>query len=170
MQLHAIWREAKFGGRTRCIRCGWERKFWHLSDGRWQCSRCKKKLGWLTDTPIAGFELSLRDMLELLWWFELGLSDHGIAQRLQVSYNQVHRFFGHLRRALCNFEEEHIRMLEGQVEVDESYFEASFKNRRRATRQQLRKAGKVKRGRGANGLQQPVFDIYQRQDGLVYLD
>lgn len=168
-QLHAIWREAKFSGRTRCIRCGWERKFWHWSDGRWQCSRCKKKFGWLTNTPIAGFQLSLRDMLELLWWFELGLSDHGMAQRLQVTYNQAHRFFGTLRRALRHFEDSHIRMMEGTVEVDESYFGARFKNRRKANRQRLRKAGKVKRGRGAKGLQQPARGIYQRQDGLVYV-
>lgn len=169
-QLHTIWRAAKFGGRTRCIRCGWERKFWHLSDGRWQCSRCKKKFNWLTDTLVAGFKLSLRDMLELLWWFELGLSDHGIARRLNVNYNQVHRFFGKLRQALQQFEDAHIRMLEGNVEVDESYFGATFKNRRKANRQRLRKAGKVKRGRGAKGLQQPVFGIYQRQDGLVYVE
>lgn len=169
-QLHAIWREAKFGGRIRCIACGWERKFWHLSDGRWQCSRCKKKFGWLTNTPLAGFGCSLRDILELLWWYELELTDHAIAKRLEGDYWQVHYFFGTVRKTLKIFEDAHIRMLEGKVEVDESYFGANFKNRRRADRKQLIKAGKVKRGRGAKGLQQPVFGIYQRQDGLVYVE
>ena len=169
-QLHAICREARFGGRTRCIRCGWTRKFWNLADGRWQCKRCKKKFGWLTDTPLAGFKLSLRDMLELLWWFELELTDHGIANRLEADYLQVHRFFGKVRQGMQAFEDAHIRRLEGQVEVDETYFGAAFQNRRRADRQQLRKAGKVKRGRGAKELQQPVFGIYQRQDGLVYVE
>lgn len=169
-QLHAIWREARFGGRTRCIQCGQTRKFWNLADGRWQCTRCKKKFGWLTDTPLAGFGLSLRDMLELLWWFELELTDHGIARRIGTDYHQVHRFFGKVRGGIQDFEDSHIRRLEGQVEVDETYFGATFKNRRRAERQRLRKAGKVKRGRGAKQLQQPVFGIYQRQDGLVYLE
>jgi transposase-like protein len=169
-QLHGIWREARFGGRTRCIRCGWTRKFWNLADGRWQCKRCKKKFGWCTDTPLAGFKLSLRDMLELLWWFELGLTDHGIADRTAANYHNVHRFFGNVRRGLQVFEDQHIRRLEGQVEVDETYFGASFKNRRKSNCQRLRKAGKVKRGRGAKDLQQPVFGIYQRQDGLVYVE
>lgn len=168
-QLHAIWREARFGGRTRCIRCGWTRKFWNLSDGRWQCSRCKKKFGWRTDTPLAGFQLTNRDILELLWWFELELTDRGIARRLQADYHQVHRLLTQLRQSLQVFEDSHIRMLEDQVEVDETYFGASFKNRRRAERQRLRKSGKVKRGRGAKELQQAVFGIYQRQDGLVYI-
>src|SRR5699024_3870940 len=169
-QLHAICREARFGGRTRCIRCGWTRKFWNLADGRWQCKRCKKKFGWLTDTPLAGFKLSLRDMLELLWWFELELTDHGIANRLEADYLQVHRFFGKVRQGMQAFEDAHIRRLEGQVEVDETYFGAAFQNRRRDDRQQLRKAGKVKRGRGAKELQETVFVIYENQHGFFYVD
>ncbi|MDZ7773402.1 MAG: hypothetical protein U5K31_11785 [Balneolaceae bacterium] len=50
-----------------------------------------------------------------------------------------------------------------------TYFGPSFKNRRHSDRKRLRKAGKVKRGRGAKELQQPVFGIYQRQDGIVYV-
>jgi len=57
----------------------------------------------------------------------------------------------------------------GTVEVDESYFGPSFGNRRKSTREKLRKEGAVKRGRGAKELQQPVFDIYERMDGIVYI-
>lgn len=168
-QVNRFWRAARFGGRTRCIQCDWTRGFWKLADGRWQCKRCKKKFGWVTDTPIAGFSYDRQDILELLWWFELELTDHGIAERLQAPYHRVHRFFGRVRRSLQAFEDDQIRKLEDQVEVDETYFGPSFKNRRHSDRQRLRKAGKVKRGRGAKELQQPVFGIYQRQDGIVYV-
>jgi len=169
-QIDRVWRAARFGGRTRCIQCGQSRKFWKLSDGRWQCTRCKKKFGWLTDSPISGFSYGRQDILELLWWFELELTDHGIAERVQSPYHRVHRFFGRVRQSLQAFEDSQIRMLEHQVEVDETYFGPSFKNRRHSDRQQLRKAGRVKRGRGAKELQQPVFGIYQRQDGIVYVE
>jgi transposase len=169
-QVRKVWRVARFGGRTQCIGCGWKRKFWSLSDGRWQRERCKKKVSWVTETSIAGFELSLRDILELLWWFELGLTDYGIASRLEAEYKQVHRPFQKIRQRLQDFEDSHIKMAGQKVEVDEAYFGPDFQNRRRVDRQQLRKAGKVKHGRGAKKLQQPVLGIYQRRDGLIYVE
>jgi transposase-like protein len=165
-----ILRAARFGGRTRCPECGFTRKFWRLEDGRWRCKRCRKRFGLFTDTPLARESFEPLEILELLYWFELGLTDHGIAERLDVSYDRVHRFFLKLRRAIRDFEERSFRLLDGEVEVDETYFGASFENRRAGKRAKLRKAGKVKRGRGAKELQHVVFGIYERTDGIVYVD
>jgi len=56
-----------------------------------------------------------------------------------------------------------------EVQVDETYFGADFKNRRRSKREKLRKEGKVKRGRGAKDLNEAVSGIYEREDGIVYI-
>lgn len=66
-----------------------------------------------------------------------------------MTYHCDNRFVRELRRAIHDFEEASIRLLNGDVEVDETYFGASFENRRSDKRAKLRKAEKVKRGRGA---------------------
>lgn len=75
-----------------------------------------------------------------------------------------------MRRVIHDFEETSFRVEEGAVEVDETYFDPSFGNRRRAERRKLRKAGKIRRDLAARELKQPVFYIYKRTDGLVYVD
>ncbi len=169
-RVRSIARAIRFGDRTRCIECGYTRKLWQLSDGRWECKRCGKQFGLLTDTWLSRTRFSLAEVYELLFWFELELTDHAIAERVEVPYHRVHRFFLNLRRAIHDFEESSIRLLDGAVEVDETYFGPSFENRRASKRAALRKAGKVKRGRGAGELQQTVVGIYERSDGLVYVD
>ena len=169
-RIRSILRAARFGDRTRCPECGYTRKFWRLDDGRWRCKRCRKRFGLFTDTPLARESFEPPEILELLYWFELGLTDHAIAERVEASYDRVHRFYLKLRRAIRAFEERSFRLLDGEVEVDETYFGASFDNRRAGERAKLRKAGKVKRGRAAKELQQPVFGIYERADGIVYVN
>jgi transposase-like protein len=50
------------------------------------------------------------------------------------------------------------------------YYNSAFENRRAGKRAKLRKAGKVRTGRGAKELQHVVFGIYERADGIVYVD
>lgn len=168
-ELRRVARAIRFGERTRCVACGFSRKLWRLEDGRRQCSRCGKLFGLLTDTWLARSRLSLPQIYELLCWFELELTDHGIARRVDLPYHRIHRFFLTLRRALAAFEERSITLLDGEVEVDEAYFGPRLRNRRRATRLELRKSGLVKTGRGAKHLQHVVFGIYERRDGIVYV-
>jgi transposase len=169
-QVKRLWREAKFGDRTRCPYCGHERKLWSLNDDRWKCSQCQRKFGLFTKSWLSRVRFDLPEILELLYWFELGLTDHDIADHVNTDYRRIHRFLLRVRDAIADYEDRTIQVLEGTVEVDESYFGAQFKNRRRAKRQALRKAGKIKRGRGAKDLQQAVFGIYERSDGLVYVE
>jgi transposase len=168
-QIRSVFRAARFGDRTRCPACGYARKLWHLGDDRWRCDRCRKRFGLLTDTWLSHTRFELAEIYELLFWFELELTDHGIARRLQVPYHRVHRFLLDLRRAIAAFEDHSIVLLDGEVEVDESYFGPRFHNRRRSNRSKLRKSGQVLSGRGAQRLKQAVFGIYERTDGIVYV-
>jgi len=140
-----------------------------LSDGRWQCKRCDKRFGLLTDTEINRTDFNLQEIYELLFWFELELTDHKIAKRIDANYRKVHRFYNKVRERLKEYEEDSIELLDREVEVDETYFGADFKNCRRSKREKLRKEGKVKRGRGAKDLKEAVFGIYEREDGIVYI-
>lgn len=169
-QIKRRWRAEKFGDRTRCPHCGYTRKLWELEEDRWECSRCERQFGLFTGSWLSRTRFDLSEVLELLYWFELGLTDHDIAEHLDVNYRRVHRLLMTVRTAMAAYEDRTIRVLEGVVEVDESYFGAQFKNRRRSERERLRKEGKVKRGRGAKDLKQPVFGIYERADGIVYVE
>lgn len=169
-QIKRRWRAEKFGDRTRCPHCDYSRKLWNLDSDQWMCPRCERKCGLLTASWIARTRFDLPEVFELLYWFELGLTDHDIADHLEVDYRRTHRFFMTLREAIASYENRTIQVLEGTVEVDESYFGAQFTNRRRSKRERLRKEGKVKRGRGAKSLKQPVFGIYERADGIVYVE
>lgn len=130
----------------------------------------REAFGLLSGTWLVRTRFSLPEVYELLFSFELGLTDHDIPGRVEVPCHRVHRFFLRLRRAIRTFEDEAIRLLDGEVEVDETYFGASFENRRAGKRAKLRKAGNVKCGRGAKDLQHVVFGIYERTDGIVYVD
>lgn len=167
-QAERVFRAIRFGPRTKCIECGFTRKLWQLSDGRWECKRCGKQFGLLTGTQLSHTRLSPAEIYELLFWFELELTDHAIARRVGMPYHRVHRFFLTVRRAITDYEERSIRLLDGEVEVDETYFGPRFRNRPRATRQRLKKSGLVRRGRGSKHLQTVVFGIYERPDGIVY--
>lgn len=169
-QIRSIWRTTTFGDRTTCPRCKYQHKHWKLGDDRWRCARCKKTFGLRTDTWLSNVSYSLKDVVELLYWFEIDVTDHKIARRIDDPYSSVHRFFLRVREAIQSYEDRFVHPLDGEVEVDETYFGASFTNRRRAKRERLRKSGQVKRGRGANALQQAVFGIYERTDGLIYVE
>lgn len=169
-RIRTIFRAARFGDRTRCPRCDYARQLWQLEDGRWRCKRCRKRFGLLTDTWLAHTRFTLAEIYELLFWFELELTDHAIARRVEVPYHRVHRFLLQLRRAIAAFEDRSVVLLDGEVEIDETYFGPQFKNRRRANRRKLRKAGKVFAGRGVGQLKQAVFGIYERTDGIVYVE
>ncbi|MBS3765044.1 hypothetical protein KGY71_00840 [Candidatus Bipolaricaulota bacterium] len=70
------------------------------------------------------------------------LTDHKIAKRINGNYPKIHRFYNKVRERLKEYEEDSIELLDGEVEVDETYFGADFKNRRRSKREKLRKKAK----------------------------
>lgn len=167
-RIRTIWRTKKFGYKTQCPYCKYRHKFWSMGSGKWKCARCRKTFGLFTKSWLSRTRFKLTEIYEILHWFELGLTDNDIAERLELDYRRLHRLLLTVRKAITEYENSTIRVLEDVVEVDESYFGAKFKNRRRKQRVKLRKEGRVKRGRGAKQLQQPVFGIYERTDGLVY--
>lgn len=162
-----LW-QARFKSRTVCISCK-SRRLIVLRDKRWFCKRCRIKFSLLTRTPLEKSRLRLDEWYELLFWFVYGFTAHKTAKETGLPQRRVHRSFEIIRKAIVEYEQKMMTIFMGEVEVDETYVGAKFKNRRLKVRAKLRKVNAVKRGRGAKTLQQPVFGIYQR-NGTVYVE
>lgn len=83
-RVRGLARAIQFGDRTRCIDFGYTRKLWRQADVRWECKRCGNLLGLLSGTWLARTRFSLLEIYELLQWFDPGLTDYHIAQRVEV--------------------------------------------------------------------------------------
>ena len=137
----------RFCPRCRC------RKLWKLSDENRRCSRCRYTFHDFSERWINFTELSCANWLRLIKLFELEISVRKMANQLCLSYNTAYKAIMILRHAiLCNTGNVQ-QLLEGEVELDESYFGGRRKG---------------KRGRGAAG-KVPVFGILKR-NGLVFVE
>lgn len=69
-----------------------------------RCQRCRRRFGLLTD--------------------------HDMFERAEVPYHRVHPIYLKLRQAIQVFEDDAIRLLDGEVELNNTHFGGSFENRR----------------------------------------
>ena len=60
----------------------------------------------------------MQEIYELLFWwwfwFELELTDHKIAKRIEGNYQKIHRFDNKVRERLFEYEEDSMELLEGK--------------------------------------------------------
>lgn len=166
-RIRRIFWQAKFPVRKRCLRCN-SREVSVVSDSRMFCRKCRYIFSVFTQTYLARTRLGLDSWYELIWWFVYDFTANRSARETKIPQRLVHRCFSIIRKTIYDYEEAEMENFFGEVEVDETYIGPKFKNRRRKTRERLRRVNAVKRGRGAKILQQPVFGIYQR-NGKVYV-
>ena len=128
-----------FEGKT-CIFCN-RYGLYKLADKRVKCKHCKKK-----------YSLNqLKLDLEILYYFYLELSARKTAKELNVNYRLIHRKFMRFRKKIAEYCNQEARKLNGELELDESYFGGKRKG---------------KRGRGAKN-KAIVFGILERS-GIVH--
>ena len=124
-----------FEGKT-CIFCD-KYGLYKLKDKRVKCKHCKKK-----------YSLNqLKRDLEILYYFYLEISARKTARELNLNYRLVHRRFMQFRRLIADYCNNETQKLNGELELDESYFGGKRKG---------------KRGRGANN-KTIVFGILERK-------
>ncbi len=128
-----------FEGKT-CIFCD-KYRLYRLKDGRVKCKHCKKRYS-LTKLK--------RDM-QILYYFYLEVSAKKTSKELNSDYGIVHRKFMQFRKAITNFCATEAQKLNGELELDETYFGGKRKG---------------KRGRGANN-KAIAFGILER-NGKVH--
>ena len=120
----------------KCIYCD-NNRLYKLKDKRIKCKQCNRYYSLR----------KLREELELLYYFYLELSARKTAKELNFNYRLVHRNFMKFRKNIYNFCVREAQKLNGELELDESYFGGKRKG---------------KRGRGANN-KAIVFGILERK-------
>jgi len=124
----------------KCIFCG-KYGLYKLKDKRVKCKNCKRYYSLI----------KLRKDLEILYYFYLEVSARKTANELNLDYSVVHKKFMQFRKLIADYCNKEARKLNGEIELDESYFGGKRKGQR---------------GRGANN-KTIVFGILERK-GKVY--
>lgn len=120
----------------KCIYCD-SNKLYKLKDNRLKCKQCKKK-----------YSLKqLKKDISILYYFYLELSASKTADELEIDYGVAHRRFMKFRKRIADYCNAEAKRLNGELELDESYFGGKRKGQR---------------GRGANN-KAIVFGILERK-------
>ncbi len=128
-----------FEGKT-CIFCG-KYNLYKLKDKRVKCKHCSKKYSLV----------KLKKDLQILYYFCLEISARKTAKELNFDYKLIHRKFMQFRKLIANYCNNQAEKLNGEIEIDESYFGGKRKGNR---------------GRGAKN-KAIVFGILERK-GKIY--
>ena len=137
--------------RRFCIRCN-NYQIYRIAGKRFRCKRCGYTFHDFTGRWINYLQISCRQWLWIIKLFELELSARKIAEQVDLSYPTVLKALTVIRTAILANSPDH-HLLNGEIELDESYFGGRRKG---------------KRGRGALS-KVPVFGILER-DGIVKVE
>ena len=132
-----------------CPRCN-SRKLYKLKDRRYRCSRCSYTFHDFSGRWINQGRLSCVQWLSLIKLFELEVSVRKMSLQMNLSYGTVYRAVNAVRWSILSHAKDAETLLDGEIELDESYFGGRRKG---------------KRGRGAAG-KVPFFGIMER-NGVV---
>ena len=128
-------------------------KIYRIPDKRYRCKRCGYRFHDFTGRWINRLNISFKKWLWIIKLFELEVSARKIAQQVQLSYPTVLKAVTFLRITIVVSTKGAQELLNGEIELDETYFGGRRKG---------------KRGRGAYN-KVPVFGILER-DGVVKVE
>lgn len=131
--------------RRFCIRCK-AYKIYRIVGKRYRCKRCGYTFHDFSGRWINRLRISYKQWLWIIKLFELELSARKISQQVGLSYPTVLKALGVIRMAIVANSDDY-DLLQGEVEMDETYFGGRRKG---------------KRGRGAFN-KVPVFGILERK-------
>ena len=103
----------------KCIFCD-KYGLYKLKNSKLKCKNCKKYYSLR----------KLRRELDILYYFYLEVSARKTAKELGFNYRLVHRKFMQFRRAINNFCAMEAQKLNGELELDETYFGGKRKGKR----------------------------------------
>ena len=94
---------------------------------RYLCKSCERRFDDLTDTIFAGHHQPLRVWILCLYFMGLNLSNHQIAQELDLNSSDVHQMTCQLREGIVA--QKSTATLSGEVDCDEVYIVAGHKGK-----------------------------------------
>ena len=130
----------KYFEAKKCLFCD-NYGLYRLADKRVKCKHCSRYYS----------IKKLKIDLQILYYFYLEVSARKASKELEINYRQVHRKFMQFRKSIALYCNSQSNKLNGELELDESYFGGKRKGNR---------------GRGANN-KTIVFGILERK-GQVY--
>ena len=112
---------------------------------RYLCQSCERRFDDLTDTIFAGHHQPLRVWILCRYCMGLNLSNHQIAQELDLNKDDVQQMTGQLRQGIVR--KQPAPLLTGEVECDEVYIVAGHKGQP----EEVRKKGGAAGAGGSGG-------------------
>lgn len=106
---------------------------------RYLCESCERRFDDLTDTIFAGHHQPLRVWILCLYFMGLNLSNHQIAQELDLNKDDVHQMTCQLRQGIVR--KKPLPTLTDEVECDEVYIIAGHKGKPEAVEKKGGAAG-----------------------------
>src|SRR6266540_6661726 len=106
----------------RCVYCN-SNKIYRLKDKRIKCKICEKKYS---------LNQLKRDM-QILYYFYLELSAKKTSKEMELDYGSIHRKFMQFRKSIAEYCNQEANKLNGEIEIDESYFGGKRKEIGRAS-------------------------------------
>jgi len=107
-----------FEGKT-CIFCD-KYGLYRLADKRVKCKHCKRRYSLV----------QLRKKMKILYYFYIEVSARKTAKELNADYSLVHRKFMQFRKKIADYCNQEAKKLNGELELDESYFGGKRKGNR----------------------------------------
>lgn len=162
--------EVRWGGHPRCGKCDHDR-VWELAGGRFQCRRCGHQTSVTAGTVLHRTRKPLRMWFRAIW--EMGVRKNGIsAKELQRilgfgSYETAWTWMHKLRRCTKVGGR---TLLDGEVQVDETYVGSRSRTRGRGTSKALilvaaERAGRVRVEHGGGFKEADMIDFISRNIG-----
>lgn len=115
-----------------CPKCGCDKYYFLNTRGKYQCRKCRHQSSVTSGTVMDRTHLKLSAWLWAMYLFandKRGCSAMQLSKQLGVKYSTAWFLLQRLRSAMQNRDEKY--MLEGVVELDDSYFGSPSKNGRR---------------------------------------
>jgi len=146
----AYFRHARWSGRRYCPWCN-NRSIYRLDDGKFKCSRCRRKFTEFSGTYLSRLKIPFNNLLYLIHMFVMGVPAFRIAKQSSISKSTIERLFRLFKRVIYDNSLEELQQLSGELEMDETLFGGHRKG---------------KRGWGAEG-KHVVFGIYHRNGRVI---
>lgn len=157
--------QQRWGGKPVCTHCGHSEKIYRTNRG-YKCPKCLKKFSVTVGTVLEKTHIALNIWFGAIYIctaHKKGISSLQLSRDLGITQKTAWYLLHRIREMM---KEKAPQMLEGTVEVDETYIGGNYRNKHKSERNQLQESGKKILGRGTD--KPTVLGLVQRDGSIVH--